>query len=351
MSDILDCCSNSTQDDNVKSFLSYIPSIYITLGAFGIGLNAMVVFIKCKLFVKHYNNVTYIFMINLAIADVLALMVIAMGSAGMLLLPQYLFRKTLNKIMGYSLAVGWYVGSYFLCLITLSRFVAVTKSEEMHVYFSDRNKKLAMIGPWIGCLVGYCLILFYPYHVIRFFPEKATWDFDVAPSVFVLILSYENAINNNLCVVFQVYFNARTLLWLRRTQKNMAINLDQRRNRNREVKLFVQCFISSCMYAATAISFAFLNVKIPPFKEHEIIDMRSLIWYFSMAVAWIFHHSTNSMIYFILNRRLRQDVVATFCRRATQVSVVGAASGKGSGENVPTVMAKKQINLTPIAAP
>uniref|UniRef100_A0A915HG59 7TM GPCR serpentine receptor class x (Srx) domain-containing protein n=1 Tax=Romanomermis culicivorax TaxID=13658 RepID=A0A915HG59_ROMCU len=128
-----------------------------------------------------------------------------------------------------------------------------------------------------------------------------TWGNDLENGSLGKYWMFVTMVGDFTALFFVLCFNSWSLLWLYKTRKQVQ-NVDQAVMRKREVKLFIQCFISGCCFFGIIGPFLILNILTGGTKH-------SIFLYLGMDVAWIFHHSLNPFIYIILNRKLRQHIV------------------------------------------
>uniref|UniRef100_A0A915KJM9 Uncharacterized protein n=1 Tax=Romanomermis culicivorax TaxID=13658 RepID=A0A915KJM9_ROMCU len=271
---------------------THIATAYLIIGTIGFIVNTIVIYIKCHE-KKHYSNITYSMMIQLATADNVALTANTWCGAVFIYAPQ-LKCEPVERLFGFCSFFAWYSASYFLCFIAFTRFICITKREATsNQYFGRKMKFFMILMPWSICFAYYSSFLWWPdVPLARWYDNKVSWDFNVDESSFGRWLVYQNIVSNSLCVVVQVAFNGLTLKWLRK-ERNAILTLSQTKNRRRETKLFFQCFVNCCFFAGTFTMFMSCNSLMT--GEYGVAP------YLIMSFTWIMHHCANSIIYFLMN--------------------------------------------------
>lgn len=289
---------------------------YVFLGTLGITANILVTFLFLSDRIMR-RNVTYIFMINLAIADATVLSSNAFY-AGVHCLVN-INNETVDRIMAWIIAVGWYPGCLFFSIIAFTRWVALARPDKKLTYFTKKKLSMCIIVPWVVCSLFYLCFIFYPKTLFVWFPSYFTWGFDEESSYLGFYLQKQNTSTNILFALIEFYFNVKTLIYIRNTQK-LIRNLCETTIRRREVKLFAQCFVTGCIFISAAIMYAvFYAIRKYAKPEHFLM----------MHIFWVMHHLINPFIYFSMNKRLREVFYRKIClklyllyNRKTNVTVI-----------------------------
>lgn len=272
---------------------------YISVGTVGILANILVtyLFLSDK---TMRQNITYIFMTNLAIADTIVLSSIAFYAGIKSLVVINL--EYLDRFMAWVVAVGWYPGCIFFSVIAFTRWVAIARPEKLNTYFSKKILTMCIIIPWTVCSLFYLCFIFYPETLFIWFPNYFSWGFDEDSSFFGYYLQKQNTSTNILFAGVEFYFNLKTLIFIRNTRQ-LIRSLHETKNRSREIKLFAQCFITGCVFTSAAVMYAvFYAVQKYANSEHFLM----------MHAAWVCHHLINPFIYFSLNSKLREVFLQKF---------------------------------------
>uniref|UniRef100_A0A915JYN7 Vomeronasal type-1 receptor n=1 Tax=Romanomermis culicivorax TaxID=13658 RepID=A0A915JYN7_ROMCU len=89
-------------------------------------------------------------MIQLAIADVFALICISLGTIFFTLCPNiYESHPHLENWFAFALNLGWHPGCCFFCFIAYSRFLTLCKNDQLSIYFSKRRVQISICLSWL----------------------------------------------------------------------------------------------------------------------------------------------------------------------------------------------------------
>ncbi|CAM5073555.1 unnamed protein product [Natator depressus] len=115
---------SDSDNDTVDDFkYAVYPTIYLTvfaLGAFGNGLS---VYVFLKLYRKKIS--VNVFMLNLAISDLLFVWTLPFRATYYLMKSHWVFGDIFCRIVSFSLYVNMYCSIYFLTALSIVRFVAI----------------------------------------------------------------------------------------------------------------------------------------------------------------------------------------------------------------------------------
>lgn len=294
-------------------YAEIVGSCYIVFGFCGVFANFLIAYLMLsdKSMKRH---ATYIFMINLAVADATVLSSIAFYAGIHCIMPH--INEIVDRIMAWIVAIGWYPGCIFFVIIAFSRWVAISKQEKLKVYFTKNIVAVCIIVPWLASSLFYTCFLFYPKTLFVWYPAYLSWGFDEDSSHFGYFLHKQNTMTNIIFALAQMYFNIRTIVWLRKTRREM-LTLRESKNRAREVKLFVQCFLTSCIFCVAAVLYALF---------YALKGYASPFHFLMMHAAWILHHSVNPIIYFVMNAKLRRLL---FCKLSFMIRRKSLSSTNG----------------------
>lgn len=283
---------------------------YTIIGFVGIIANLLVAYLLLSQKTMR-KNPTYIFMSNLALADAIVLIAIAFYAGIHSLMS--ITNDMLDRIMAYIVALGWYPGCIFFSYIAFTRWIAIARSENLKIYFTKKTMIMCTVVPWTVCSLFYLCFIFYPETLFIYFPTYFSWGFDEESSNFGYYLQKQNTSTNILFAGIEFYFNVKTLIYIRKTRK-LILTLHETKNRSREIKLFAQCFITGCIFTSAAVMYAvFYAIQKYASSEHFLM----------MHAAWISHHLVNPVIYFVMNKSLREIFLRKFgfcCGRKTKIS-------------------------------
>lgn len=129
-----------------------IGIVYLLVSTIGMTVNILVIYLKTKFRKDHYSNVTFRFMILLAISDSMALFVVGFMGGFMVFFPS-IQTDIVFRFCGYIIGIGWYSGSFFLAIISFSRYVAIAQYEKLAFYFTEKRLKWISIFPWVFYMV------------------------------------------------------------------------------------------------------------------------------------------------------------------------------------------------------
>lgn len=130
----------------------FIGFVYFTISLSGFLLNSIVVFVKLKFRKEHYSNVTFIFMISLAISDNCVLLSIGIMGALLIFCPWFQI-EMVNRVFAYITGIGWYSGAVYFCVISVSRYVSIVRNSKLKIYFSPKILRFLVIFPFVFCMV------------------------------------------------------------------------------------------------------------------------------------------------------------------------------------------------------
>lgn len=112
---------------------------------------------------------------------------------------------------------------------------------------------------------------------------------------------------------FIIYYNVRVILYIRKV-RNLTMSADQRADYRREIKLFVQCFITTGFFCFVCIDFITINTLGLARYSKSLCS--------TLSIGWAFHHGANSMVYFVINKQLRTDLLAVLGKSSTDQATV-----------------------------
>lgn len=292
--------------------------VYIFLGFFGIFLNLLAAFLMFNNKTTN-QNLTYLLMINLSIADAIVLLSIAFYAGLHCLLKIDI--EIVDRIFGWIVAVGWYPGCMFFVGIAFARWVAITQPPRLHGRMRKRHILIFVLFCWFVSASFYSCMIFYPNTLFIWYNDYFSWGFDEESSFFGYYLQKQNTATNILFAVLQTLFNVKTIVWLRRT-RNQALSISESKNRKREVKLFLQCLANGIAFVSAAVMYALF---------YAVSKYATSTHFLFMHFAWIFHHLVNPIIYFCFNKQLRQVLKDTLrkyglLKKPSVLTVVSAIS-------------------------
>lgn len=114
--------------DAVRSFGSlFLPTLYSLVFLLGLTGNALVVLVLLKY--KRLKSMTDIYVLNLAISDLL--FVLALPFWSYFMADNWVFGDTLCKVVSWIFQIGFFSGIFFIMLMSIDRYLAI-----VHIAFS-----------------------------------------------------------------------------------------------------------------------------------------------------------------------------------------------------------------------
>ncbi|XP_053121744.1 C-C chemokine receptor type 4-like isoform X2 [Hemicordylus capensis] len=144
--DISDEESELCSKEGVRNFeLWFLPTFYSLVFLFGLIGNALVVLVLLKY--KRLRSMTDIYLLNLAISDLL--FVFALPFWSYYVADEWVFGDGLCKFISWVYLLGFYSGTFFVMLMSIDRYLAV-----VHVVFALRARTvnygiLASLVVWL----------------------------------------------------------------------------------------------------------------------------------------------------------------------------------------------------------
>lgn len=123
-------------------------------------------------------------------------------------------------------------------------------------------------------------------------------------------MSIQNAVLNVVFMTCIIYNNVRTGRYIRKIRQTMVMSADETIDYKRETKLFIQCFVTTCLFCFFGVCFVIFNTfALGSHSKHVC---------FFVSTVWLVHHSLNCLIYVLINTQLRKDIAfvlrSCFCR-------------------------------------
>ncbi|XP_038243258.1 cysteinyl leukotriene receptor 2 [Dermochelys coriacea] len=115
--------SNSDSDTVVDFKYAVYPTTYLTIFALSVFGNGLSLYVFLKLYKK--KTLVNIFMMNLAISDLLFVWTLPFRASYYLMNSDWIFGDIFCRIVSYSLYVNMYCSIYFLTVLSIVRFVAI----------------------------------------------------------------------------------------------------------------------------------------------------------------------------------------------------------------------------------
>jgi len=151
-------------DSDIREFLKFqryvsiiIPIIFSLIVAFGLAGNVLVIVVIC--INQQMRSTTNILILNLAIADLLFIIICVPFTAAFYVLPQWPFGIVWCKIIQYMIYVCAYASVYTLVLMSLDRYLAVVHPIYSIPYRTQQNTIWILLCLWGVLLCGHTPLL------------------------------------------------------------------------------------------------------------------------------------------------------------------------------------------------
>lgn len=134
--------------DGVRHFGSwFLPTFYILVFLFGLAGNVLVILVLLKY--KRLKSMTDVYLLNLAISDLL--FVFSLPFWSYFVADQWVFGDGLCKFISWVYLVGFYSGIFFIMLMSIDRYLAV-----VHVVFAlkARTVSYSILTSFVAWLVA-----------------------------------------------------------------------------------------------------------------------------------------------------------------------------------------------------
>jgi len=153
-------------DSDIREFLKFqryvsiiIPIIFSLIVAFGLAGNVLVIVVIC--INQQMRSTTNILILNLAVADLLFIIICVPFTAAFYVLPQWPFGIVWCKIFQYMIYVCAYASVYTLVLMSLDRYLAVVHPIHSIPYRTQQNTMWILLCLWGVILCGHTPLLFH----------------------------------------------------------------------------------------------------------------------------------------------------------------------------------------------
>lgn len=284
---------------------------YIITGTVGLIAN-----ITCAILIaknKELRNASYFYMINLCIADAILLLPIAIY-LGIVVILNNNSCDYCERVFNLFLQISWYPGGCFFVLVSLTRFIMLKYSHLNKKIFTKRFMVVSISLPWLCFGALSSMNLFYSKTIGMTFPFLYTWGLNT-DHTYGEFMAWYNLSHDMLCSFINCCFNVGSILWIRNSRKQIQ-SMDTTNSRKREIKLFIQCFITSMFYVTVCVMYAIV------FKVAQIMAPYHFMICHSL---WILNHCVSPFIYFAFNPKLRETLKGLVSSQ-TQTTTVATMS-------------------------
>lgn len=278
----------------MSSFAIIVGISYLLVGLFGIFTNLL-----CSYLItinKEFRNASYVYIINLNIADAIVLLPIAVY-LGLIEINSNFQCNLCDRIFHSFIQIGWWPSGCYFVLISFTRLVVLKYRHYNKVIFSKKFLIATSAIPWIVYSMVGLFSLMYPKITGIVYPDLFTWGIN-QQHLCGITVAYYNVIHSMLCSLVNCCFNVISLIWIRRT-RNRILSTHRSKSRKKEIKLFFQCLITSSFYVGACVMYTIV------FRfAHLMLPVHFLITH----CIWILHHCISPVIYFTLNVKLRNSL-------------------------------------------
>uniref|UniRef100_A0A915KS41 Uncharacterized protein n=1 Tax=Romanomermis culicivorax TaxID=13658 RepID=A0A915KS41_ROMCU len=279
-----------------------VGMIYISVSTVGLIGNALCFF--TLLVNRLWKNPTYCFIMHQCIADILCLTGIGVYVGLVEIFDQM---PKIHRPMSMCLQIGWYSSGAFSIALASTRLFALKYKNQYQKVFSKSHVTYLTSAVW----VIYCaLSLSWSFRRISIdgvFREIYTFGVNV-----VDILSqtwfYFNFVNDFLVSNVVLVVNLTTAFHLKRL-KNQSQSLQQIQSRKLDVKLYVQCtmtttFLVIICYIYSAVTFIGYTL--------------TAVEFFFFHLCWLLYHTVCPYVYLTTNSDLRSMLILMIKERKAQ---------------------------------
>uniref|UniRef100_A0A915I9V5 Vinculin n=1 Tax=Romanomermis culicivorax TaxID=13658 RepID=A0A915I9V5_ROMCU len=273
------------------SELSIIGKSYLALGIFGISCN--LIDLAAILLLKEdspLKNPFYFFMVNLCIADTLCLSGLACYTGLAFCGPKIFHTDFLQRFFSFVIDTSYYSSGWFHFLISFSRLLVFGRYDKLSKSAIESLLQAAL--DWLAdprALRGGVgekslrRILEYMERIAaRALPDDSYQIRRACSDI--------NSMTDSLCELRQ---NKQV-----RKQSQQIAFVSNNLSRKLEIKLFIQCFVSSCVYCGAATLFAIFS------QINTLPDTLLLVAH----LVWILDHMNNSLVYLLIDNDLRRQI-------------------------------------------
>lgn len=281
---------------------------YFTCGLISLFLNlTLAIAIN---FDKDMKNATPKFMIHLALADALLIFGLLLGPSATFLAGYQLDADSAaGKIFAYCNGVGYHSAVLFMVAVSFSRWVYFARKTSVDTFFGGLRHKIMCIGIWVFC-IGLMSPFLYCFNAFALLPNTGVYTY--TNSTYSYAMKNFDEITNVMAVTVQALFNTMSIAWIVKMRKQILAP-ELQAMKTRELKLFVLCFIDSSIFS--------LLIAVHYYSLY--VDQGAVVRV-SLEVLFLLNHVDCAVLYFWLNRRLREGVIR-FAK-----SVIGKVSNGNS---------------------
>ncbi|XP_041083024.1 C-X-C chemokine receptor type 3-like [Polyodon spathula] len=235
-------------------FHPLLYSLVFMLGLLGNGL-----VIAVLLQVKRSWNVTDTFILHLALAD--SLMVVTLPFWAGEAVHGWIFGTGLCKLAGFTLKVNFYCGIFFLCCISLDRYLSIVRAVRMSSQGKTKLVRASCVTVWaLSILISFPDLVFLKEKKIK----NASSCFDESTIPWQLILSFRLIVRFIFPSAVMVFCYSKILYKLSRSQE-----LQKRKAMKVIQALVVVFFVCWMPYNVVILVDIFLRGGVPESRAHQ----------------------------------------------------------------------------------
>lgn len=273
--------------------------VYVTIGVYGVAQNILTAILLRR--EVNINNPTYYCMFQLCLTEAVILLPLSVFTGLALLCPVLQDVDMVYRVCAYIVAIGFYGGSGFMVMMTVSRCVQLVWPHLTDRLFSKRRLIFFTCASYICPVLCFIFVFTHETLLFTFYPHLFTWRY--VHSELGRVALKVNLTWNILCVFMLVIFNGRSLYWVHVTRKQIQ-NIAATANRNREIKLFIQCAITAFSYITCTILF---------FGLAFVGTSENVSQSIATHLVWLSIHLQSPMVYLAVNKKLRLGLVRLIC--------------------------------------
>ncbi|XP_038055731.1 galanin receptor 2a-like [Patiria miniata] len=317
-----------------------IEVVYPCIMALGIITNGAFCIVLSR--VKQMRNVTNLYLVNLALADMTFLIVAVSEKLARIIASPVQLDKTLYGLAGcilipFIVNCTYFASIFIVTLVSIEKFYAICRPlQHRRISSFERTVKL-LIGAWMLSILCSCTFIPGRANVVTICVQ---WPADYAdidlPSVVTLCTSinvwnwFQHVSNFLQSVPFFVAAAANTVMYvkiLKTMHRRVGAQDDLTEMNNKRVQVRNQVaamlvanglvfFLCQMLFQCVSVALAFRHLRTPPILTVAQIDKALLV----ARILTYLNSAVNAIIYNIVSSRYRSAFKETFCwRKARRV--------------------------------
>ena len=311
--------ATGSRDEEYEQFKQYeqtvktvIPVVFGVITILGLCGNSLVIYIVA--FNKKLRTATYMLILNLAIADLLFIVVCVPFTATVYVLPRWIFGRVWCKIYQYFSYVCACVSVYSLVFMSLARCIAVVRPMSTKALVTKRNTCIAIVILWVIILIGYTPLLV-QFDVYRYeylgdervacMNVKALYDRDVEKVFFANFFVFGYI----LPLYFMIILYSILLTALKCGKKNIETLSKERTRANRRATRMVIAVVLAFMLLWLPIQVIFMIQSF----GHYTTSLVGVAFQMTANCLAYFSSCVNPILYTFLSTRFRNSFTKALC--------------------------------------